>query len=287
MTCDFDVIVVGSGPAGVSAAFPLVSAGLRVAIVDAGVDDDLNTPAVPFHTARMQDELQWKWMIGERFHALRNIGAVTPKFRVPAFEYVFRNFQEENRIHAENFFAFGSMARGGLSNAWGCGVARLSQAELMDFPVSGKDMSASYEAVSRRIGISGASCDDLSDYYGLDEWIDPPILMDERHVAILKKYHKNRSKLIDAGFRLGRTRTAALSIPRGERKACESLGNCLYGCAGASLYRAVYDLDALNRHSNFSYIGGVVVHELSKAAHWTVIGKYGADTRFITAKKLF
>ena len=35
MTPEFDVIIVGSGPAGTSAAYPLVQAGLRVLMVDA------------------------------------------------------------------------------------------------------------------------------------------------------------------------------------------------------------------------------------------------------------
>ena len=34
----FDVVVVGSGPAGVHAAYPLVKARLRVAIIDGGLD---------------------------------------------------------------------------------------------------------------------------------------------------------------------------------------------------------------------------------------------------------
>jgi len=33
----FDVVLVGSGPAGVHAAYPLIKAGLRVAIIDGGL----------------------------------------------------------------------------------------------------------------------------------------------------------------------------------------------------------------------------------------------------------
>lgn len=38
MNYQFDVVIVGSGPAGVAAAYPLVEAGLRVAIIDGGLD---------------------------------------------------------------------------------------------------------------------------------------------------------------------------------------------------------------------------------------------------------
>lgn len=39
MNPQFDVIIVGSGPAGVSAAYPLIKAGLKVAIIDGGLED--------------------------------------------------------------------------------------------------------------------------------------------------------------------------------------------------------------------------------------------------------
>jgi hypothetical protein len=48
----------------------------------------------------------------------------------------------------------GSLARGGLSNAWGCGVARLSAEELRDYPFPPGDIEKSYEIVTRRMGVS-------------------------------------------------------------------------------------------------------------------------------------
>lgn len=39
MNSQLDVIIVGSGPAGVSAAYPLIKAGLKVAIIDGGLEE--------------------------------------------------------------------------------------------------------------------------------------------------------------------------------------------------------------------------------------------------------
>ena len=41
MSVDFDVIIVGSGPAGVSATFPLVESGVKVLMVDGGKQEDI------------------------------------------------------------------------------------------------------------------------------------------------------------------------------------------------------------------------------------------------------
>nr|BAM15181.2 hypothetical protein [uncultured microorganism] len=166
----FDVIIVGSGPAGVSAAFPLVKAGIRVLMVDGGKVGPLAPPSRPYLTERAESNDQWKWMVGEDFHALKKMEAVSPKLRVPTHAYVFENFTEKNQIQTENFVAVGSLATGGLSNAWGCGVARLSGPELVDFPFPSSEIERSYEAVSRRIGVSGANDDDLANYFGLDDW---------------------------------------------------------------------------------------------------------------------
>ena len=48
---DFDVIIVGSGPAGVSAAFPLLEAGLKVLMVDGGREANTPPPASPYLTS--------------------------------------------------------------------------------------------------------------------------------------------------------------------------------------------------------------------------------------------
>src|SRR5213593_3987749 len=149
---EFDVIVVGSGPAGVSAAFPLIEAGVRVLMVDGGEAPGISVPDAEYLATRESDPRQWEWMVGQDYRALRQADAISPKFRAPTLEYVFRGFREANRIMAEDFAPIGSLAIGGLSNAWGCGVARFSGSELAEFPFCGKELLSSFEAVARRIG---------------------------------------------------------------------------------------------------------------------------------------
>jgi choline dehydrogenase-like flavoprotein len=258
----FDVIVVGSGPAGVSAAFPLVQAGMTVLMVDGGREANIKPPCQPYLTGRHEDEDQWKWAVGEEFHALRNIDAVSPKLRVPTHDYVFSDFKDQNHIDARNFVAAGSLAKGGLSNAWGCGVARLSGQELADFPFPESQMTNSYEVVTRRIGVSGANNDDLSDYFGLDAWAQPPIPMDELHRRIFNKYSTHKQGLYSPGFRLGRSRVAALSRDVGERKSCDISGNCLWGCHRKALYSSADELPALMQYKKFHYRSGFVVERI-------------------------
>ncbi len=258
-----------------SAAFPLVRAGLNVLMVDGGREPDLAPPDEPFLAARFASDEQWKWTVGRDFCALQNIGAVSPKLRVPTHRYVFERFLESNRIKPNEFFAVGSLAQGGLSNSWGCGVACLSSRELADFPFPAAELEGAYAAITHRIGVSGAIDDDLSDYFGLDRWATSPIAMDRLHEYLERRYASRRESLRAMGFNLGRSRVAALSRDKDGRMACDLSGNCLWGCSRKALYSAAYDLPDLRTHENFSYRPGFIVDAVSSTAQGASI--HGID----------
>lgn len=273
MTVVFDAVIIGSGPAGVSAAFPLVKKGLRVLMLDGGRQPLISPPSTSFVNARANDEEQWKWMVGRHYFALRMSEAVSPKMRVPTLEHVFEGFREANRVDTENFVALGSLAVGGLSNAWGCGVAQLRGADLSDYPIAHDVLASSYREVVERIGVSAPIQDELSSYFGLDAPLQPEIQLDDQHCALQRKYNAVRPLLQRQGFRLGRFPLAALSMDRGDRKGCDLSGNCLFGCHRRALYSANEDLLSLSKYDNFQH-RAFVVEDLERATNgsWLVQG---------------
>lgn len=266
-----DVIIIGSGPAGVSAAFPLLEQGLRVLMLDGGRAPTVAPPRRPFLEARFQDDEQWKWLIGQNFHALTASAKVSPKMRVPTHAHVFEDFLAQTGVVSRDFFSAGSLAPGGLSNAWGTGVARLSAEEMRSFPIDPDSLMQSYATVARRVGISG-SPDDLSDYFGLDEWSQPALPVDAMHDRLRQRYGAKRRYLGEQGFRLGQFRMAALSQDQQGRSKCDLSGNCLYGCAKGALYSARFDLENLKRFPNFSYEHLVVSDIQPTLDGWAVMG---------------
>lgn len=289
MTPSFDIIIVGSGPAGVSAAFPLVEAGLRVLMVDGGKRPDVQSPEMEFLSARTNDIEQWKWMVGKDFHALKMRDAVSPKLRVPSHAYVFDGFERSNKIIGDDFITVGSLATGGLSNAWGGGVAHFSATEIAAFPFPASELELSYAQVSQRIGLSGRANDDLSGYFGLDEYSHPPISMDVLHTHLFQNYSYKKGKLNSQGFRLGRSRVAVLSEDIPGRQACNLSGNCLWGCRRHSLYSATDDLPELRKYENFSVLSGFVVDGLTHHdGYYRVEGQSISDNerKSITASKV-
>jgi len=274
---DFDVVIVGSGPAGVSAAFPLVDAGLRVLMVDGGHSTRLVPPTGQFLDVRRHDFSQSDWMIGKNFHALRQADAASPKLRVPTHAAVFEGFGSANRIVAEDFVAVGSLAPGGLSNAWGCGVARMTDNELSTFPVKPSEMHTSYGAVVKRIGVSGGYGDDLSDFFGLDQWSHAPVPIDKLQDSMLSRYTSCRRALLQSGFRLGRARVAVLTTPQTDRRACNLCGTCLWGCERRALYAATDDLQRLLGRQGFHYRPGFLVERVESKGDSVAIVGVGTD----------
>ena len=284
----FDIIIVGSGPAGISAAFPLVESGLRVAVLDGGREMETPFPKHPYLKERLNDPDQWQWMVGEEFYALRHHEAASPKLRTPTQAYVFEGFAKANRIDTKNFMAIGSLATGGLSGAWGCGVAKFDDNDFISYPFSAAHMEESYVAVSQRMGLSGSSEDDLSSYFGLDDLASPPVQINPIQEWLFSKYAKRKASLLRKGVRMGRSRVAVLTEDRENRFACNLSGNCLWGCDRGSLYTSSTDIPTLKRYKNFVHMPGCIAERVSRTSGYPTLEYVTADgtSKVIAARKI-
>jgi len=260
---DFDVLVVGSGPAGVAAAFPLIEAGWRVAMVDGGAQPEIDVPDGEYLGLRATDPLQARWLLGADLHALRAAEASSPKFRAATLAFAFRDFAAANRIVAERFALAGSMAVGGLSNAWGCGVTRFAASEWGDVAIDARELDAAYASVAARVGLSGAADDDLATFFGVDDLARGAIPLDRLHAWLAGRYARSRQAAMADGFRMGRARLAVLAqdAPDG-RLGCDARGLCLWGCPRRAMYSSRYDLASLRRHAGFVHVPGFIVERV-------------------------
>jgi choline dehydrogenase-like flavoprotein len=249
---DADVIIIGSGPAGVSAAWPLVEAGVRVLMLDAS-RGTLPYPAQPSLAELRSDPERWRTELGAS-GPLADSG-VSPKFATPLARAALAGFS----VEADNFMALGSRAAGGLSRIWGALAARYSETDAASIP----GIEASYDRVSRRVGMSGGQ--EIAD-------ADPASLAPP--VAHLAKRHRRHTS---PGFHLVTAPNAVLTEDRDERLGCNRCGLCLQGCARGSIYHSALELPALRRHRNFAYRSGVTVERLSADGGQVIEARVGGQ----------
>lgn len=255
-----DIVVIGAGPAGVAAACAGLDAGLSVVLVDGGGPGVEAVPDRGLVEVRSRDPEQWRALVGTDFHALRGDGAATPKLRAPTIRHVFANYADAYGLREDDFLALGSLSGGGLSNAWGAGVACYDADDLAGFPVALAELESSYRTVAGRIGISGCvePDDAMAAFFGTAVDVQPAPDLNGNARRLLARYGRRPPP----GLRLGRSRNAILTRNHAGRQGCNRCGWCLWGCNRKSIYSARHDLERLHGRAGFRYIGDAFIERV-------------------------
>ncbi|RAU21846.1 4Fe-4S ferredoxin [Paramagnetospirillum kuznetsovii] len=267
---DHDVLVIGSGPSGVAAAWPLAEAGLSVHLVD-GVLPRLARPAPdrPSLSALRQGAPgNLRHLLGERLDGLRDMKGYSPKLRSCADAAFLEGYHDGNAIASVDFQVVGTMAQGGLSNVWGAAASLFDQEDLADWPISLADLLPSYRRVVKRVGVSGSLFDDMAPIHGLDVELEPPLSLPPSSALLLERYDRRGGM---PGFLLGRSRNAVLTRPREDRGACLEDMGCMWGCGVGAIYNSADDLAQLRSLPNVTVLSGLMILRLRRDEDGSVI----------------
>lgn len=130
----FDVVIVGSGPAGVNAAYPLVEAGLKVAIVDGGLDSKKQEKQPTFLENNISNT-------SNAYDLLRKSS------------YVFNKTYQHLKIQSE-IEIIQSLAKGGLSEIWHGISDFFSKEELKRTGLPAVEILKEYKKVAQRVKLT-------------------------------------------------------------------------------------------------------------------------------------
>lgn len=128
----FDVVVVGSGPAGIHAAYPLIQAGIKVAIIDGGLDGKKQDKELSeFPKAKLTK-------VGHYYDLMEK------------HSYVFNKTYQELKLQS-NIEIIQTLAKGGLSEIWNgiCDYFSAEEMEATGLPVD--EIQVEYKEIIRRI----------------------------------------------------------------------------------------------------------------------------------------
>jgi choline dehydrogenase-like flavoprotein len=273
-----DVIVVGSGPSAVHAAYPLAEAGLRVRMLDvANRDASHAVPDGPFSQVRASDPDQHRWLLGDRFEGIgfEHMGAGAQL--TPPRQFVVQDADRLLPIRSRSFFPLQSLALGGLGAAWGAGSPPFSAADLDGFPIDHADLAPHYEAVAARIGVSGDR-DDLRPFLGDLDALQPPLEIDANGESILRRYDRERAAVQRAGLFVGRPRLAMLSRPHRGRLASRYWDMEFWSDAGKSVYRPRWTVDELATFPGFALVARRLVETFAEHDDHVAVTARDVDT---------
>jgi choline dehydrogenase-like flavoprotein len=256
---EFDAVVVGSGPAGVSACWPMLAAGMRVLMIDGGVPEPLQAPSADTLADLRADERAAVRSLLDPAAYQSDVAETSPKLRTPVMRRWLSDYNQAYRVRTNNFELFGVLAPGGLSTAWGGGAGCFTAEELKGFPIDRSDLIPSYQAVAERIGLSGSVDDDLGAWFGDEIPVQEPLRMHAGAQALYDSYRARSAAVRRRGLRLGRIRQAVLSRDHAGRKACGLSNLCLWGCDRGAIYSAGQELATLGRETGFSLWSGAFV----------------------------
>jgi len=257
----YDVIIVGSGPGGVHAAYPLCEAGLRVLMLDYGNRDEKYNKIIPrqdFLTIRRTDKNQHRYFLGDDFEGIL-LGDIRVGTKLtPPRLHVVADAKELMPVESDTFVANESLALGGLADGWGAGVIPFREEDFESMPIKLSDLKQHYRNVAERIGIAGGD-DDLSFHFEKYGDTMPPLNIDTNAEKVLKRYRKLRRVLNNSGFFLGRTPLAVCSRPYRGRDVHQYHDMDYWTDTDTSVYRPRYTIEELKQHPNFSYVSNRLV----------------------------
>lgn len=258
MLSNYDVIIVGSGAAGVHVAHPLITAGLRVLMLDGGIsppDILRQSPPGDFLEMRQRSYEQIRWFVGEdtaQLHAHTEMNGMIGGNR----EFVTRHTESllplQPRGQEE---VTQTLAEGGLASAWGGACTYFDDDQLKSLKLPTAEMQQAYAEVTKMIGVSGPE--------GRPQ-VQPPLQTDHHTRLLLQKARNCAEKLSKIAATVRQPHTAVLTQALGEREACAYDDLEYYSDAGRSLYRANFTLEELRRSENFTYRGNVRVEEIKE-----------------------
>ncbi len=254
---DFDVLIIGSGLAGAMSADRLIHEGLRVGVIDVGIEQNKSVapPRAPFRDLRERDAEQKRYFIGKSLNS-----ASLEKVRVgaqltPPREFITEDTEKYLPYESQNFFPLQSLALGGLAAGWGTACFTFSKSEMAEAGIPAEHMVRHYNEAASRIGVSGDRSGDSAEicYSALNQ-VQAPLEGDANAESLLQKYHANRAEFRSRGFSLGRSCLAVLSSPLQNREANPYHDMDFWSDGGKSAFRPAFMFEELKLRPQFTYL---------------------------------
>jgi choline dehydrogenase-like flavoprotein len=268
----YDIIIVGSGPSGVASALGFAGNGIVPLILDVGHEaPNVDPPGINFYDYRKTHD-SFNVMVGEKHEVLEHVikkKTASPKVSSPYMQFVTRDTEKLSPLDG-NSSVVQSFAMGGLASAWGAGLYRCVEDDLVNLPISAAELSPYYDKLTEEIGISGDD-DDLTPFFGSTENLLKPIQLSKKSLKLFSTYQKNRSKFNIEGTFIGRSRLGVLTRNFDNRSACDYHNHEMWFPNLPYIYTPAFTLKKLIKEKKVIYHKSVIVKHWSRDNNHIVV----------------
>ena len=254
----YDVIVVGSGPAGANIAHELVTNKAHVLMLDIGYQDLSIGEMVPdqhFDEIRKSDLRQRDYFLGQNLSAFNKKINKAGAHLTPPREYMIAKADEYFPTESTDFYALQATSQGGLGVSWGSNCFTFNEKELKQTFLDSSPLYSDYEKTAEHIGVSGQIADTNTKSICELKNIQPPLDLDANTKSILNHYQSISEKL---NFKLCQSVVAILSQDKFDavnpRKRNPYHDLDFWSDTRKSVYRPQFTIAELKNYTNFSYV---------------------------------
>lgn len=258
------IFVVGSGPAGVSAAYNLLRKGLRVTMLDVGFRLEPQRQQIVDRLAAGMPESWDEQSLDDLRGPTKASARGLPQKLVYGSDFPYRAPSELIQLHQHKTDLVISHALGGLSTAWGANVIPFLAQDVANWPIGLADLAPYYRAVFSFVDLAARE-DRLSRHYPLYTDRYQPLRPSRQAEALLEDLERHQETLARHGFEFGQSRLAVRTYPRNGDAGCVYCGLCLYGCPYGLIYCSALAIPELQQFPNFQYVPGYYVERLAES----------------------
>jgi len=236
-------IIIGSGPAGISAASEILQNGKKVTILDVGneIEDEKKDFVKSYlgtkNISNFKEEVEKsKKKLPKYFD---------PNLKFPyGSDFVFNIDKNEKISHDLNSNTLSSNAKGGLSNIWGTLSSPFFKKDIEKWGISYNEFYREKNKVESIIPIS-SSKDNLLKFFDTEIGTDHTFDVSLTSKEVLGFLDKKEDDLNNNGFFFGRSKFAVSNKYSFKKLNCQKCGLCHYGCPYECMFNAKNLLNSL------------------------------------------
>ncbi|MCH2038174.1 MAG: hypothetical protein MK137_06245, partial [Rickettsiales bacterium] len=238
------IIIIGSGPAGVSAALGALEQGEHVTMIDPGKKLDKQTIELKNELSRLPVH---QWPEDKRKQLLYGHTLTPPSLhKKRLFGSEFATVNSSPHILTQHCCLTSSHAVGGLSNLWGRGIEPPYKGEYEHW-LYANELDECFSEILKHIPLASGK-GNLDEIFSLHTECIHQNEITTLSNELLDRWIKKKKSLHNDGVHFGVTRLAL--------EGCQYCGLCFYGCVYNAMYDSTQLLHKLKEFDTFDYTNG-------------------------------